>query len=274
MAAFGRLRYSSVSSPYQVRFFGLKKNLNSNFPTVNFKDLTLSGRRPKARLSRIFYFFTYKLSFMILNSIVIGKAKKSAGNLTVQNWKGLTVGRQKPTDVANPKTAAQTNRRAMLSTMVKLFRSLSAVINTGFSQLAIQMSAYNAFASYCLKNVQFGDGGTITNATAMGLKIAKGTLPSTDIASAIAQGGGGALEITRAILNHPDALPTDQLFAAVINQDGVVKFSGNTGATRANPTKVINPLNNQVFDLGDYVYTFYYQPATRKVSDSVVVVVE
>lgn len=83
----------------------------------------------------------------IYNSIALGKARKSAGNVRFSIWKGIPVASQKPTSVANPRTFGQLTARARLTVVVALFRLMPALIDAMYAYLAIKKSAYNAFMS-------------------------------------------------------------------------------------------------------------------------------
>lgn len=83
----------------------------------------------------------------IYNSIAIGKARKSAGNVRFSIWKGIPVASQKPTSVANPRTIKQLNARARLTSLVRVFRSIPALIDSMYQFRAVRKSAYNAFIS-------------------------------------------------------------------------------------------------------------------------------
>lgn len=83
----------------------------------------------------------------IYNSIALGKARKSAGNVRFSIWKGIPVASQKPTSVANPRTPKQLNARARQTAAVAVFRRMPALIDSMYQFRAIEQSAYNAFVS-------------------------------------------------------------------------------------------------------------------------------
>jgi len=205
---------------------------------------------------------------MILNSIIGAKGKKSIGNVTVQNWKGLTVARQKPTDVANPQTAAQTAQRTKLSLAVKIFRQIASAVNVGFSQLAIRMAAYNAFMQYNLKAGVFGTDASTPIPTANLLKVARGTLTTRAMDTVSHSNNNTQLNLNWDAGEVGDQLETDELYAVVLGANGVCKYAGRTGAYRSSDDTSLAPIAGQTFVTGDRCYTFWYQPSTRKVSDS------
>jgi hypothetical protein len=81
------------------------------------------------------------------NSIALGKARGSAGNVRFSIWKGIPVASQKPESVANPRTVKQQNARARLSALVAVFRRMPSLLDTMYAFRAVQKSAYNAFVS-------------------------------------------------------------------------------------------------------------------------------
>lgn len=205
---------------------------------------------------------------MILNSIVVGKARKSAGNLTTQNWKGITVGRQKPTQVANPQTAGQTAQRTKLSIGVKIYRMIAVAVAIGFSQLADKMSAYNAFIKHNLLEGAFSSNGGAPIADWNKFAVAKGSLFTKAMNFAHINPGGVSIDLEWESDLSGDQKDTDDLYAVVISAAGTVKFSGYAGAQRVTGNTQILPAQGLVFAGGDKVLTFFYQPSSRKVSDS------
>ena len=84
---------------------------------------------------------------MIINSLLIGKGKGSAGNITVNQLKGQTVLKQKATMVANPRTEAQVAQRDMVSRAVFFWQLFGNVLKSGWTSLLPFCSEYNTFVS-------------------------------------------------------------------------------------------------------------------------------
>ena len=84
---------------------------------------------------------------MIINSLLIGKGKGSAGNVTVNQLKGQTILKQKATMVANPRTDAQVAQRDMVSRAVYFWQLFGNVLKSGWSSLLPFCSEYNTFVS-------------------------------------------------------------------------------------------------------------------------------
>ena len=84
---------------------------------------------------------------MIINSLLIGKGKGSAGNITVNQLKGQTILKQKATMVANPRTDAQVAQRDMVSKAVYFWQLFGNVLKSGWTSLLPFCSEYNTFVS-------------------------------------------------------------------------------------------------------------------------------
>ena len=81
----------------------------------------------------------------IVNSLAIGKSKKSAGNLTYATVKGRTIAKQKPTSVANPNTPAQQAQRTAMATIVNFWQLWASAYKDLFTKRNKLFSAFNQF---------------------------------------------------------------------------------------------------------------------------------
>ena len=54
----------------------------------------------------------------IINSIILGRASGSIGNVSLSTRKGRVIARQKPTIGANPRTTQQLNQRKKIAAVV------------------------------------------------------------------------------------------------------------------------------------------------------------
>jgi len=206
------------------------------------------------------------------DSLATYKARGSAGPITYANWKGIGYFKQKAFIVANPKTDGQLNARERLRKMVIMFQSFGSAINSGFREMAVKMSAYNAFVkaniNTCLVYVALEDY-TIDWSL---VEMAKGTLGNTAIAtsSASAATNNATLtfdtvataynqsvddEVQIAYYNETTAIQGWNLTSGKVRSDGTVTFAVEGGVT-----------------LGDtiYAYLWFKSPIGNKVSDSVV----
>ena len=119
---------------------------------------------------------------MIINSLLIGKGKGSAGNVTVSQLKGQTILKQKATMVANPRTEAQVAQRDMVSRAVYFWQLFGNVLKSGWTSLLPFCSEYNTFVS--TNNIHFKNS-TFTkesyrNFDSVGATATKGRLGSLD----------------------------------------------------------------------------------------------
>lgn len=81
----------------------------------------------------------------IINSLAVGKARNSAGNLTFSTIKGRTIAREKPAYVRNPQTLKQTEQREKMTKIVAAWRQFGYQVKHLFTVIAGYGSAYNQF---------------------------------------------------------------------------------------------------------------------------------
>lgn len=83
----------------------------------------------------------------IINSILLGRAKGSIGNVSFSTQKGRVIARQKPSIVANPRTQAQLDQRAKVSAVNVAWYMIGNVIKSGITQLVGLGSQFNTYVS-------------------------------------------------------------------------------------------------------------------------------
>ena len=81
----------------------------------------------------------------VIRSLAVGKARKSAGNLTYQTVKGRTIAREKPAFVANPNTPLQQAQRGKMRNLVAAWRAWFSLMKPYFTVIDGYGSAYNQF---------------------------------------------------------------------------------------------------------------------------------
>lgn len=81
----------------------------------------------------------------IIRSLAVGKARKSAGNLTYQTVQGRTIAREKPAFVANPNTPRQQAQRGKMRNLVAAWRAWFSLLKPYFTVIDGFGSAYNQF---------------------------------------------------------------------------------------------------------------------------------
>lgn len=96
----------------------------------------------------------------IVNSIAIGAAKNSIGQITYQTVKGRTIARQKPIHVANPRTPPQVAQRNKMAKIVAAWRTFFFQTRPWWTVIKGYGSAYNEFVS---QNMQYASDVVIEN---------------------------------------------------------------------------------------------------------------
>ena len=115
---------------------------------------------------------------MKINSILVGKGKGSAGNVTVTQLKGQTILKQKASIVANPNTEAQQMQRKMVNRAVYFWQLFGSVLKSGWTSLLPFCSEYNTFVSVnsgFFKSKEF-DKDSYRNLDSIGAQATKGRL--------------------------------------------------------------------------------------------------
>ena len=115
---------------------------------------------------------------MKINSILVGKGKGSAGNVTVTQLKGQTILKQKASIVANPNTVAQQMQRKMVNRAVYFWQLFGNVLKSGWTSLLPFCSEYNTFVSVnsgFFKSKEF-DTASYRNRESIGAQATKGRL--------------------------------------------------------------------------------------------------
>ena len=94
---------------------------------------------------------------MIINSVFVGKAKKSAGGMTTStDGAGRTIARQKPIEVRNPKTEAQTVVRDLFKDSTKYSRNMAPLVAPVIQKKYGYRSAYSELSSRIITELKGG----------------------------------------------------------------------------------------------------------------------
>ena len=205
----------------------------------------------------------------VTQNTLIGRTRGSIGGVTFSKWKGLNVAKGKAENVQQPNTDAQLLQRSKMAIVVALYRSISAIVNTGFKSLAINMSEFNAFTSFNIKNAVAALSATTAELVYANILIAKGPLSPTAI-TALA-GATAQNEVTISFnpaLTAPDQSLTDDTLTVVINEtNGDISFLGGAD-TRADGSTIVTM--SEDLTSGDVVhgYLFFLNESEFEVSDS------
>lgn len=83
----------------------------------------------------------------IVNSIILGRAKGSIGNVSLSTQKGRVIAKQKATIVANPNTPPQQEQRSKLAKAVAAWQLVGNAVKSGITALVPLGSEYNTYTS-------------------------------------------------------------------------------------------------------------------------------
>lgn len=199
----------------------------------------------------------------------IGRAKQSAGSMTLTTWKGKNVMKTKPLSVENPNTVGQQAQRSVLRQMVAIYRQISAMIQIGFKQQAIGMSEYNAFLKANMDeafDVSVPPTATLDPTL---LVMSKGTIFPTDMTSVTADVSDGDVVFswpTTPLL--PGQAASDLHCAIGYNEttDDWQLFDGSTARSAGTYTQ--NLPTGWVAGNTVQFYSFFANAALSKSSDS------
>ena len=115
----------------------------------------------------------------IIRSIVMGKSRKSIGNVTTQEYGGRTIAREKPASVKNPRTVGQVAQRTKMTNIVAAWRNQFVALKKFFTSGLAYQSAYNV---WCSLNVHYGEQPIVNDAGNVvlvpdGLYLSSGQFP-------------------------------------------------------------------------------------------------
>ncbi|MDR7712472.1 DUF6266 family protein [Riemerella anatipestifer] len=83
----------------------------------------------------------------IVDSIILGRAKGSIGNVTLSTVQGRVIAKQKATIVSNPNTEAQQEQRKKLSKAVLAWQAVGNYVKSGWTSLLPFCSQYQTYTS-------------------------------------------------------------------------------------------------------------------------------
>ena len=171
---------------------------------------------------------------------LLGRARKSAGEMTFTKWKDKNVLKNKASNVANPNTVNQQMRRSMFSYLVGVGRSLLPVSDLGFIAYRNTMSQFNAFIKY-----NYGISVTAGTAPAFNIidadtVVSKGPLTPTAISTLSGSNASAVVTFTfPTATSAPDQAGTDLVRLVVGNTTQGI-FGYNIGSVpRSNGTATV-----------------------------------
>lgn len=189
----------------------------------------------------------------VIKSGILGGLSGSIGNVTGSSWKGVPVLRTKPLSVANPNTPAQQAVRTPWASLTKLGSSITGVIlQPVWNGIASKMSGYNLFLQ---KNAQQAFN-ALGDFVPMGLSVSPGTLPSVPVTvDELASPSVMSFNIATT-LPSVQALPTDKLYAVVVDYDG--NYLGSVSGTVARSVGAFSVVANRTLKNHEMVYAYAF----------------
>lgn len=201
---------------------------------------------------------------------LIGRASGSVDGVTFLTIFRKNVMRAKMSAQTNPNSTAQQAQRFKYNFQFDFYKKNKTIINLGLSNYTQKMTFWNSFQKLNAKTV-FSDNGTaIPNVDISKLLISKGTIGTQPIVDLQVTGFGNPFLIWDSFNFLPyNAEPTDQAHAILMSsetgqfwyrlhptqrQADVLQFNGGT-----------TPSPGYSF----YVWLFFVNPTSGKVSDSV-----
>lgn len=120
---------------------------------------------------------------IIRNVVLRGARKRIAGIVTYQR-DGLTLARELPTSVTNPRTESQMNQRVKLANLVNFYKANSGWMQKAFQGKIPLQSDYNRFTSTNLTSSRVAltkEQASLAGAVVAPYMITKGSLPSIQL---------------------------------------------------------------------------------------------
>lgn len=203
-----------------------------------------------------------------VQNTLIGKSSGSVGGATFSSWKGINVLKSKAVTVGNPKTQLQRNQRNRMTLLVAMFRGVAGALNIGYSKLANEMSAYNAFIKANLLAANFSGAAPAMSLIFANLLTAKGTIGITPLATITGTNASANVPVTWNSADAPlGSTVNDIAVAAVYNETQDVWGYIASAARSTGTTTVVMPANVDTSDVL-HGYLFFRNPDTTEVSDS------
>jgi hypothetical protein len=150
---------------------------------------------------------------------LLGRARRSAGEMTFTKWKDKNVLKNKASNVSNPNTVNQQMARGMFATLILFGRALLPVFDLGFVAYRNVMSQFNAFVKYNYGVLVTGGVAPAFNTNIKDMVISKGPLTPTAFTNGTSANLSANVVITwPAAVTAPDQAPTDLVRVIVYNE--------------------------------------------------------
>ena len=150
---------------------------------------------------------------------LLGRARKSAGEMTFTKWKDKNVLKNKASNVANPDTVNQQMRRGMFAQLVVVARSYLPVLDIGFIAYRGVMSQFNAFIKYNYGTFVAAGTAPAFSVVPADMIISKGPLTPTTITSITAVNASANVTVAFPTgTTAPDQAANDKAYVVVYNE--------------------------------------------------------
>ena len=150
---------------------------------------------------------------------LLGRARKSAGEMTFTKWKDKNVLKNKASNVANPDTVNQQMRRGMFAQLVVVARSYLPVLDIGFIAYRGVMSQFNAFIKYNYGTFVAAGTAPAFSVVPADMIISKGPLTPTTITSITAVNASANVTVAFPTgTTAPDQAANDKAYLVVYNE--------------------------------------------------------
>lgn len=178
---------------------------------------------------------------MKVKSTLLYGASGSFEELTIKKWKKLRVAAHKASGNLTNITQRYRDQQTAMRLAVALFKQVAAVVYQGWKESKSFPGEYAAFVSYILKNaISFMTPGSPT-LTYASIRVAKGSMPATPIATATADVSDNAIIVTFATTAGYKQASTDKINLAIYNVTQQKWLLDTTGAARSAGTRTITP---------------------------------
>lgn len=171
----------------------------------------------------------------IVQNTLIGRASGSVGNATFSQWKGLNILKQKPSIVANPRSAQQQSNRSRFVALMQMALLMRPVATIGFKEYANRMSWMNKFMSTNTQSNLFEWVGTPEAGEWVrrsgNIVIAEGSLYPTTFASNFANASTLNLAWPTAVVANQNE--TDTFIGVAVAETQIRAISRLDGITRS-----------------------------------------
>ena len=203
----------------------------------------------------------------IVQNPVTGRTKKKMGNVVFSKNFDKNTMRSKPISVKNPKTPGQVNQRSKFKLMIFTSRVLLGMIRISFQNMAIGMSAFNAFFKANVKTAITGVPGNYSISWPL-LLIAKGPLDKPKNLVASIDHPASIKRTWSPPISPLDVTNSDKLFTVAYNITKDEWSYGESGTLRSAGT---DEQGVPAYWSGStvHLYTFFVTANGKQCSDSI-----